>query len=101
MVSHDSNSLISIPVNHSTDILKHIEGLSVVGIDEVNSFLMKRYLKSVNECLKWNKGYCRWIRFDFKGHPFNQSHMLAIAEYVTKLHAYANIAAILLPIPID
>lgn len=88
VVSHDSNSIQSTPVESAEQILLLANDVSVVGIDEAQFF--DDQLVSV--C---NKLADRGIRvivagldMDFKGVPFGPiPHLLATAEYVTKVHA--------------
>ncbi|MFT5512405.1 MAG: thymidine kinase [Bacteroidia bacterium] len=88
VVSHNANSVDSIPVAHSKDILNHIGNAEVVGIDEAQFFDMG--LPEV--CNKLAERKVRVILagldMDFKGNPFGpMPELLAVAEYVTKVHA--------------
>ncbi len=88
VVSHNANSIQSTPVDSAEQILLMVNDVSVVGIDEAQFF--DNQLISV--C---NKLADRGIRvvvagldMDFKGVPFGPiPHLLATAEYVTKVHA--------------
>lgn len=88
VVSHDGREIISQPVDSSIDILQHIEGAEVIGIDEGQFF--DDHLPNVCNQLA-NAGIrviVAGLDMDFKGNPFGpMPNMLAIAEYVTKVHA--------------
>ncbi len=88
VVSHDSNKIKSISVKNSKEILKHIEKVEVVGIDEAQFFDENLY-NICNELA--NKGLrviVTGLDMDYEGKPFGVVPMLmASAEYVTKVHA--------------
>ena len=88
VVSHDGREIVSQPVSSASDILKHVDGIEVVGIDEGQFFSMD--LPDVCNTLA-NEGkrvVVAGLDMDFQGKPFGpMPHMLAIAEYVTKVHA--------------
>lgn len=88
VVSHDENSILSIPVTKSIDIYRHIEEVNVVGIDEAQ--FMDVDLPEVCEklALKGLRVIVAGLDMDFKGNPFGPvPHLLAKAEYITKVHA--------------
>lgn len=88
VVSHDENFIHSTPVNHSRDILALARDVKVVGIDEAQFF--DHDLPDVCNELA-NSGVrvvVAGLDMDFKGKPFGpMPNLLAIAEYVTKVHA--------------
>lgn len=88
VVSHDDNSIHSTPVNHSRQILELAKGVEVVGIDEAQFF--DDELPDVCNALA-NSGarvVVAGLDMDFQGKPFGPiPNLLAIAEYVTKVHA--------------
>lgn len=88
VVSHDENSIHSTPVNKAEDILELAKGIEVVAIDEAQFFDDK--LPEVCNRLA-NSGarvIVAGLDMDFQGNPFGpMPNMLAIAEYVTKVHA--------------
>ncbi len=88
VVSHDESSIPSTPVQSSANILLLANDAEVVGIDEAQFF--DDQLPSVCNQLA-NLGIrviVAGLDMDFKGNPFGpMPHMLAIAEYVTKVHA--------------
>jgi len=88
IISHDSNSIISTPVSHSSAILQVNDRTKVVGIDEAQFF--DDGLPGVCNTLA-NKGIrviVAGLDMDFKGRPFGPvPELLAIAEHITKVHA--------------
>ena len=88
VVSHDRNSIISTPVDHSSNIMLLSSGTEVVGIDEAQFFDMGL----VNVCQQLADQGVRVIvaglDMDFKRVPFGPIPALcAIADDVTKVHA--------------
>ncbi len=88
VVSHDENSITSSSVENSATILLLSSDVEVVGIDEAQFF--DKGLVEV--CSKLAAQGIRVIAagldMDFKGQPFGPvPEMMAIADYVTKLHA--------------
>jgi len=88
VVSHDSNSIRSTPVESSSNILLLANDVEVVGIDEAQFF--DDNLPNVCNQLA-NSGVrviVAGLDMDYTGKPFGpMPHMLAVAEYVTKVHA--------------
>ncbi len=88
VVSHDSNSVASTPVDSSQSILLMATEADVVGIDEAQFF--DEGLVEVCNTLA-NRGkriIIAGLDMDFKGVPFGPMPALcAIAEDVTKVHA--------------
>jgi thymidine kinase len=88
VVSHDSNSIQSTPVDTSSSILLLGSRVKVVGIDEAQFF--DDELPDVCTLLA-NKGVrviVAGLDMDYKGNPFGpMPQLMAIAESVTKVHA--------------
>jgi thymidine kinase len=88
VVSHDSNSILSTPVENSNSILLFVSDANVVGIDEAQFF--DKGLPDVCNTLA-NMGkrvIVAGLDMDFKSKPFGpMPNLIACAEYVTKLHA--------------
>jgi thymidine kinase len=88
VVSHDANSITSMPVESSQSILLLTSNADVVGIDEAQFFDME--LVSVCRTLA-NQGIrviVAGLDMDFRGEPFGPiPALMATAEYVTKVHA--------------
>ncbi len=88
IVSHDENNMESIPVKDAESILNHIKDAEVIAVDEAQFFDDK--LPQVCETLALSgvRVIVAGLDMDFKGRPFGpMPAMMAIAEYVTKLHA--------------
>lgn len=88
VVSHDANSIRSTPVENSGNILLLTGEVDVVGIDEAQFF----DANIVAVCQKLADNGIRVIvaglDMDFLGKPFGpMPQLMAIAEYVTKVHA--------------
>ena len=99
VVSHDANSIHSTPIDNSQTILLMAEGVDVVGIDEAQFF--DDQVMHVCETLatKGIRVIVAGLDMDYLGKPFGQMpNLLAIADYITKLHAICmkcgNIASI-------
>lgn len=88
VVSHDSNSVVSTPVENSLAILLYANDIDVIGIDEAQFF--DDGLAEVCNTLA-NQGIrviVAGLDMDYKGVPFGPiPSLLASAEYVTKVHA--------------
>ncbi|MCB0770806.1 MAG: thymidine kinase [Flavobacteriales bacterium] len=88
VVSHDRNSIRSTPVPNSSNLLLLASGIQVVGIDEAQFF--DDGLPTVCEQLA-NSGVrviIAGLDMDFQGRPFGpMPKLMAMAEYVTKVHA--------------
>jgi thymidine kinase len=88
VVSHDQNSIRSTPVDSSENILLLANDVEVVGIDEAQ-FFDDNLHNVCNELA--NQGMrviVAGLDMDFQGRPFGpMPNVLAVAEYVTKVHA--------------
>lgn len=88
VVSHDANSISSTPVETATQILLLTADVDVVGIDEAQFF--DNELPAVCNQLA-NDGIrviVAGLDMDYLGNPFGpMPYLMAIAEYVTKVHA--------------
>ena len=88
VVSHDSNAILSTPVESSGSILLLSCDVDVVGIDEAQFF--DEGIVDVCQQLA-NKGVrviCAGLDMDYLGNPFGpMPQLMAVAEYVTKVHA--------------
>jgi thymidine kinase len=88
VVSHDDKSIVSTPVDNASAILLLAGECDVVGIDEAQFFDSS----IVDVCNRLADGGIRilvaGLDMDFMGKPFGpMPALLAIAEYVTKVHA--------------
>lgn len=88
VVSHDENYIDSFPVEHSTEILQWSNDIAVIGIDEAQ-FFDDELIAVVNQLANEGKRVIiAGLDMDFRGAPFGpMPQLLAIAEYVTKVHA--------------
>ncbi len=88
VVSHNSNSIRSTPVETSANILLLASNVDVVGIDEAQ-FFDEGLAEVCNELA--NQGIrviVAGLDMDFRGKPFGPiPSLMATAEYVTKVHA--------------
>ena len=88
VVSHDDNSILATPIETSKKILELTEGIGVVGIDEAQFF--DNDLPEVCQALalRGKRVIIAGLDMDFRGQPFGpMPHLLAVAEYITKVHA--------------
>lgn len=88
VVSHDANYIMSTPVEKADDILAHLDDIEVVGIDEAQFFDSK--LVNVAQQLAMNgvRVIVAGLDMDYRGLPFGPiPDLLAVAEYITKVHA--------------
>lgn len=88
VVSHDSNHIISTPIESSASMLLLADDVDVVGIDEAQFF----DADLVNVCEELARRGTRVIiaglDMDFKCQPFGpMPALMAIADEVTKVHA--------------
>lgn len=93
VVSHNHNSIRSTPVEFASDILFLAGDSDVIGIDEAQFFDQEL----VEVCRKLaNSGkrvVVAGLDMDANGEPFGpMPYLLAIAEFVTKLHAICTIS---------
>jgi thymidine kinase len=88
IVSHDENAIISTPVESSQSILLLAQGVDVVGIDEAQFFDAEIANVCEQLALRGIRVIVAGLAMDYMGKPFGQMpNLLAIADYITKLHA--------------
>lgn len=88
VVSHNENALDSLPVEFSHDIYDHIHDVNVVGIDEAQFFDLDLVGVCEKLAMKGIRVVVAGLDMDFRGRPFGPiPHLLAVAEYITKVHA--------------
>lgn len=88
VVSHDANFILSTPIEHSSKLLRLAEGVNVVGIDEAQFFDMDLPENCQKLALRGVRVIVAGLDMDFRGKPFGPlPNMLAVAEYITKVHA--------------
>jgi len=88
VVSHDTNAIMSTPVDSPRNILLLANDVEVVGIDEAQ-FFDDALVEVCNELASRGiRVIVAGLDMDFKGNPFGPiPKLLATAEYVTKVHA--------------
>lgn len=88
VVSHNATSIDAIPLAHSSELLNIDKDINVLGIDEAQFF----DLGLTDVCQELAERDVRVIiaglDMDYRGVPFGpMPHLLAVAEYITKVHA--------------
>lgn len=88
IVSHNENAIRSTPVNFAQDILLLSGDCDVVGVDEAQ-FFDESIIEVCNTLANSGKRVIvAGLDMDFEGKPFGpMPYLLAIAEFVTKVHA--------------
>ncbi|MEN8224683.1 MAG: thymidine kinase [Bacteroidota bacterium] len=92
VVSHDANTIRSTPVQSANQIILMANDFDVVGIDEAQFF--DDELSAVCNTLANNgiRVIVAGLDMDYLGKPFGPiPELMAIAEYVTKVHAICPI----------
>jgi len=90
MVSHDASAMPSTPVHNAAEILLYVsmDTVEVVGIDEIQ-FFDEGIVEVCNQLA--NAGIrviVAGLDMDYLGNPFGpMPKLMAIAEYVSKVHA--------------
>ena len=88
VVSHDSNTIQSTPIDNSQTILLLADDADVVGIDEAQFFDDEIMNVCRTLALRGKRVIVAGLDMDYKGKPFGQMpNLLSIADYITKLHA--------------
>ena len=88
VVSHDDNFIHSTPVDSAANIILLANEVEVVGIDEAQFF--DNGLVDICNQLSYNgiRVIVAGLDMDYRGAPFGpMPQLMAIAEYVTKVHA--------------
>jgi thymidine kinase len=99
VVSHDANAIQSTPIDNSQTILLMATGVDVVGIDEAQFFDAEIMHVCETLAARGTRVIVAGLDMDYLGKPFGpMPQLLAIADYITKLHAICvkcgNIASI-------
>ena len=88
IVSHDTNFIMSTPVDNAQSILLLTQDVDVVGIDEAQFFDAEIADVCEKLALKGMRVIVAGLDMDYLGKPFGQMpNLLSIADYITKLHA--------------
>ncbi len=88
VVSHNQLSVPAIAVAKANDILTQADSADIIAIDEVQ-FFDDTIVEVCKSLAKQNKRViAAGLDMNYKGEPFGPvPHLLAIADYITKLHA--------------
>jgi thymidine kinase len=88
VVSHDENTIKSIPVKSSIEIINYLQDVNVVGIDEAQFFDDNLPAICQKLAIRGVRVIVAGLDMDYKGNPFGPiPNLLAVAEYITKVHA--------------
>lgn len=88
VVSHDSNAIMSTPVDSSGNILLLTGNVDVVGIDEAQFFDNGIVEVCQQLAAQGIRVIVAGLDTDYLGKPFGpMPALMAVAEYVTKVHA--------------
>lgn len=88
ITSHDKNAFNAITVSKSSEIIHLAGDAEVIAIDEAQFFDEQLPQACEQLALRGSRIIIAGLDLDFKGHPFGpMPQLLAIAEYITKLHA--------------
>ena len=88
VVSHDANAIQSTPIDKSQTILLLAQDVDVVGIDEAQFFDNEITTVCETLALRGIRVIVAGLDMDYTGRPFGQMpDLLAIADFITKLHA--------------
>jgi thymidine kinase len=88
VVSHDANSIPSIPVKTSNEILDLVQDADVIGIDEAQFFDAGIIKVCETMMMQGKRVIVAGLDMDYLGNPFGpMPQLLAIADFITKLHA--------------
>ncbi|TDH27909.1 thymidine kinase [Segetibacter sp. 3557_3] len=88
VVSHDSNYIQSTPIDNSQTILLLANDVDIVGIDEAQFFDDEILHVCEVLALRGTRVIIAGLDMDYLGRPFGRMPgLLAIADFITKLHA--------------
>ncbi len=88
VVSHDAKAVSSTPVENASQILFYAEDFEVVGIDEAQFFGEELVSVCNDLAMRGKRVVVAGLDMDYLGNPFGPiPKLMAIAEYVTKVHA--------------
>jgi thymidine kinase len=88
VVSHDANTILATPIEHSSKLLENTEGVNVIGIDEAQFFDSGLTEVCQKLAMRGIRVIIAGLDMDFRGEPFGPiPSLLAVAEYITKVHA--------------
>lgn len=88
VVSHDQNNIPSVDISKAMDTFQHVGNARVVGFDEAQ-FFDDQLVDVARQLALYNyRVIVAGLDMDYEGKPFSpMPEMLAVAEYITKVHA--------------
>ena len=93
IVSHDNKSIFSTVVDKAEDIVSLVGACDVIGIDEAQFFDEDIVDVCVRLANNGKRVIVAGLDMDYEGKPFGpMPSLLAVAEYVTKLHAICAVS---------
>ncbi len=91
VVSHDARTIASRPVMTAEEILTVGRDIMVIGIDEAQFFDDQLTPVCEELAIRGHRVIVAGLDMDFRGRPFGpMPDLLAVAEYITKLHAICH-----------
>ncbi len=91
VVSHDARTIASRPVMKAEEILSVGRDIMVIGIDEAQFFDDQLTPVCEELAIRGHRVIVAGLDMDFRGRPFGpMPDLLAVAEYITKLHAICH-----------
>ena len=91
VVSHDANAVHATPISSSKLLLEMSDEVEVVGIDEAQFFDMELVDVTQRLAERGKRVIIAGLDMDYLGKPFGPiPHLLAVAEYITKVHAICS-----------
>ena len=88
LMSHDTNSIQSTPVDNPIKVLLMAHDVDVVGIDEAQFFDESLVDVCDELAIRGTRVIVAGLDMDYTGSPFGAiPYLLAKADYITKLHA--------------
>lgn len=93
IVSHDNKSISSTVVEKAEDIVSLAGACNVIGVDEAQFFDEQIVDICVQLANSGKRVIVAGLDMDYEGKPFGpMPYLLAVAEYVTKLHAICAVS---------
>lgn len=93
IISHDKKSIASTVVNKAEEIVALAGNCNVIGIDEAQFFDEQIVDICVQLANNGKRVIVAGLDMDFEGKPFGpMPNLMAVAEYVTKLHAICAVS---------
>ena len=91
VVSHDRKRIAAVPIEHPREMLDRCADIPVVGVDEAQFFDPELTDVCQQLALAGKRIIVAGLDMDFRGNPFGpMPDLLAVAEYITKVHAICS-----------